>query len=633
MSRRIGEVLGVKGPHVTIEVDRHISDLHLRHGGKTYSVGQPGSYLSIGRGHDRHLLLVTQVYKSRLAEMGNNGQVTTTEDVDIGIPKGRFPFLPVHTELADRTLIGGLLIGTISGQSFEVGVTQLPVVGDTATLTPERDLQIALKPAKEKHTTSVGTFADSNIQVHLDIDELFGKHCAIVGTTGCGKSYTVAKLLQGIVSEYPAANILVFDLHGEYKGCFDKVNYVRADQISMPVWIHPFESMFDLCADLSNQYNIHNQRWAFREGIFRLKQKFCREKLEDEDLTNNLDLDAPIPFSVDHLGCWLANQNRATTDYDNNRIVTYRDGQEDKQTEEGSFDWFRKEWEFTPTARQKIKPGPFYGDLDRLVVRFNSRRKDPRYAFMFKYDDPAKGDIEKLASQMSGFVSKRPITVFDMSYLPSETVGMVVAAISRILFQVYFLSERGKYAPTLMVYEEAHNYIAKVGRGAYGDARDAVERIAKEGRKFGIGVVAVSQRPSELSETLLSQCNSFVCMRLANAVDKRYIEQLLPDSMSEIVDILPVLPRGHALCVGQASKLPVRVKVAEIQDRKKRPYSDDPPFGRMWNNDIEKREQPDINSVCENWIRSKRPGRKEGTNGGGEKTGARVQKVEQRAQD
>jgi hypothetical protein len=613
MSRRVGEVLAVKGPHVTIEVDRHISDLHIRHGGKTYSVGQPGSYLSIGRGHDRHLLLVTQVYKSRLAEMEDNEQVRTPEDVDIGLPKGRFPYLPGHVDLTDRTLIAGVLIGTISGQSFEVGVTQLPVVGDTATLTLERDIEIALKPAKDKHTISIGTFADSSIQVHLDIDELFGKHCAIVGTTGCGKSYTVAKMLQCIASDYPAANILVFDLHGEYQRCFDKVNYVRADQLSMPVWIHPFESLFDLCVDLSNQYNIHNQRWAFREGIFRLKQKFCREVLKDEGLANNLDLDAPIPFSVDHLGCWLTNQNRATTDYDNDRIVTYRDGQESKCTEEGSFDWFSKEWEFKPTEQKKIKRGPFYGDLDRLVVRFNSRRKDPRYAFMFKYGAPAKGDIEKLVSQMSGFVSKgpKPIMVFDMSYLPSETVGMVVAAVSRILFQVYFLSERGKYAPTLLVYEEAHNYIAKVGRGAYGDARDAVERIAKEGRKFGLGVVVVSQRPSELSETLLSQCNTFVCMRLANAVDKRYIVGLLPDSMSEMVDILPVLPRGHALCVGQASKLPVRMRVTEIEDSERRPYSDDPPFGRMWKKDIGGRESPDICSVCDNWIRSKRPGRKE----------------------
>lgn len=254
--------------------------------------------------------------------------------------------------------------------------------------------------------------------------------------------------------------------------------------------------------------------------------------------------------------------------------------------------------------------GTFFGQLDRLVVRFNSRLRDPRYAFMFEYESPEKGDLEKLVGRVTGFVeeSPKPITIFDLSYLPSETVGTVVATLSRILFQVHFLSERRKFAPSLVIYEEAHNYIARSGRGAYGDAREAVERIAKEGRKFGIGVIAVSQRPSELSETLLSQCNSFLCMRLANTVDKNYIVGLLPESMSEMVDILPVLPQGHLLAVGQASKMPVRMVVTEIKDRNRRPDSDDPPFGEKWRGEIASRDNPNINDVCENWIRSRRPG-------------------------
>ena len=174
--------------------------------------------------------------------------------------------------------------------------------------------------------------------------------------------------------------------------------------------------------------------------------------------------------------------------------------------------------------------------------------------------------------------------------------------------QVHFPSERRTYVPSLVVYEEAHNYIARTGRGAYGNARGVVERIAKEGRKFGIGVVAVSQRPSELSETLLSQCNSFLCMRLANTVDQNYIVGLLPESMSEMVDILPALPQGHLLAVGQASKMPVRLKVDRIQDSSSKPDSDDPKYGEKWKAQIESRNIPNIDNVCDLWIRSQRPG-------------------------
>lgn len=322
MSKRIGEVLAVKGAHITIEIDRHISDLHLRHAGRTYSVGQPGTYLTIGRGHDRHLVLVTMVYKTRWSNIEGSGESDSSGESEVGLPKGRFPYLPIQAELIDRTLISGILVGTISGQTFEVGVTQLPIVGDTVTLALEIDLEIALKPPKDKNTVTIGTFVDSNIEVHLDIDELFGKHTAIVGTTGCGKSYTVAKLIQKIVSQYPGANIIIFDLHGEYRNCFTSCNYLRADRLSLPAWLHSFENLFALCADLSNQYNIHNQRWAFREGMFRLKEAFCTEVLEDEDLGSNLDLDAPIPFSVEKLGRWFTNQNRATAQYSNEKIIT-----------------------------------------------------------------------------------------------------------------------------------------------------------------------------------------------------------------------------------------------------------------------------------------------------------------------
>lgn len=597
MSKRIGEILAVSGVYVTIEVDSNISDLHVRYSGKTYTIGQPGSYLIVDRGHDKHLILVTTVRKSRWSpsQIAESGTSNISAE---GLPKGNFPYLPKQPEIIDRTLIDGILVGTIVGQRFEIGVTHLPVVGDTVSIALQSHLSIALEPEKDRYTFSVGTFVDSSIPVHLDMDHLLGKHAAVVGTTGCGKSYTVARILQEIVTHYPSANILVFDLHGEYRKCFPSANYVRADRLSLPAWLHSFENLFDLCADLSNQFNIHNQRWAFRDAIFKLKQRYCEEVLKDSNLAKNIDLDSPIPFNFQHLLNSLKNLNSETVD--SNDKPAY--------ATVGQHDMFKEVIEYKPKERGKITGGALNGELDRLVLRVESRTKDPRYAFMFKYEEPKKGDLEELVSKVTGFVKNSPssITVYDLSYLPSETVGTVVATISRIIFQVHFLSKRRDSVPTLIVYEEAHNYISHRGRGAYGDAREAAERIAKEGRKFGIGLLVVSQRPSELSDTLLSQCNTFLCMRLANSVDKNHILSLLPDSMSTMVDILPILPRGHVLAIGQATKMPIRISVSKISNESHKPDSDDPPFGKKWNVKIEERSIPKIEDVCNKWIRSEK---------------------------
>ncbi|OGX08704.1 MAG: hypothetical protein A2Y06_02580, partial [Omnitrophica WOR_2 bacterium GWA2_37_7] len=594
MSKRIGEILAVSGVNVTIEADPSLSDLHVRHAGKTYSVGQPGSYLLVDRGHDKHLILVTTVRKMRWSSALQNSEISPSDNMREGLPKGHFPYLPKAPELIDRTLIDGLLVGSIIGRRFEIGVTHLPIVGDSVTLALQEHLSIALAPDKDRHTVSIGTFVDSNISVHLDLDDLCGKHSAIVGTTGCGKSYTVARLLQELVCKYPSANIIVFDLHGEYRKCFEHSNYIRADKLTLPAWLHSFENLFDLCADLSNQFNIHNQRWAFRDGIFQLKQRYCKDILKDESLSKNIDLDSPIPFDFEHLVNYLKNLNNETRKSDDDTPA---------YTTAGDHDLFDELIEYLPKKRGTITAGPLNGELDRQVLRVEARFKDPRYAFMFQYEKPKEGDLERLVRQVSGLIldSPLPITVYDLSYLPSETVGTVVATISRIIFQVYFLAKRREFVPTLIVFEEAHNYISHRSRGAYGDAREAAERIAKEGRKFGIGMLAVSQRPSELSETLLSQCNTFLCMRLANSVDKNHILSLLPDSMSNLVDILPILPRGHILAVGQATKMPVRTIVTKIENKNNEPDSDDPPFGKKWSGDITKRSIPDIEKICDMW--------------------------------
>ncbi len=601
MSKNIGHVLAVSGAQLTVEVDPQLSDLHVRHEGVTYTVGQPGTYLIVDAGHDKHLVLVTTVRKSQWAPAESaidSGQSSAT------LPAGHFPFLPTPTTQIDKTLIDGVFVGTIVGGKFEVGVSRLPVVGDVVTLALEDHLRIALSPPADRKVVSIGNYVDSDLPVYLDVDHLLGKHTAIVGTTGCGKSYTVARLIQQLVTDYPGGNVVVFDLHGEYRNCFSNARNIRADLLSLPAWLHSFDDLFALCADLSNQFNIHNQRWAFRDGVMKLKQEYCRKVFEDSTLADKIDLDAPIPFMFSHLQNYLHNLNTATYTYGTDALAL----------EEGEReDWYNRQMKFKPKERSKVIGGPINGELDRLTLRVDARANDPRYTFMFQYalKDALKGkdELPEIVRNLTGFLGKesKPVTVFDLSYLPSETVGIVVATISRILFQVHFLAKRGTTAPTLVVYEEAHNYISKSGRGAYGEARDSVERIAKEGRKFGIGALVVSQRPSELSETLLSQCNTFLCMRLANTTDKNHVLALLPDSMQILASVLPSLPRGQVIAIGQASKMPVRFEVSPIAEVLQVPNSGDPEFGEHWIKEIGQRKEPDIAKICDYWIRSEKP--------------------------
>lgn len=548
-------------------------------------------------GHDKHLVLVTTVRKSQWAPTtseAGSGEGSST------LPRGDFPYLPSAMPQLDKTLIDRVLVGTIVGNRFEVGVSRLPVVGDVVTLALEDHLRTALSPPADRTVLSIGNYVDSELPVYLDVDHLLGKHTAIVGTTGCGKSYAVARLVQQLIADYPGANIVVFDLHGEYRDCFPEARHVRADLLSLPAWLHGFEDLFALCADLSNQFNIHNQRWAFRDGVLKLKQEYCRSVLKDEKLAGEVDLDAPIPFLFEQLQNYLHNLNSATYKYGTKQVAL-----EEGETEE----WFTRRMKFLPKKRNAVSAHPLNGELDRLTLRVDARVNDPRYGFMFQYGLKNKDELPNIVKEMTGFQGKdaRSVSVFDLSYLPSETVGAVVATLSRMLFQVHFLAERGICTPTLVVYEEAHNYISRTGQGAYGEACGSVERIAKEGRKFGVGTLVVSQRPSELSETLLSQCNTFLCMRLANSVDKNHVVALLPDSMQMLTDVLPALPRGQVMAIGQATKMPVRLAVHKITDDERVPNSGDPEFGKHWSMSMTERQEPDIGKICDYWIRSEKP--------------------------
>jgi DNA helicase HerA-like ATPase len=244
----------------------------------------------------------------------------------------------------------------------------------------------------------------------------------------------------------------------------------------------------------------------------------------------------------------------------------------------------------------KLVPGPLHGVFDRFLIRFDSRMQDPRYKFIFRPENYSSDSslIELLKNHLSLNNGKR-MTVIDLSGIPSETIGVVVAVISRVVFEFNLWNTERDKLPILMVYEEAHNLIPRQANLGFPSAHKAVERITKEGRKYGIGAIFVSQRPNELSETVISQCNNFIAMRLTNPEDQEYIRKLVPDSAQGLLAMAPSLRTGEALLLGDAVVMPTRVLIDLPCPQ---PKSSDIEFAQGW---TETSKEIDIERVVKRW--------------------------------
>jgi DNA helicase HerA-like ATPase len=237
------------------------------------------------------------------------------------------------------------------------------------------------------------------------------------------------------------------------------------------------------------------------------------------------------------------------------------------------------------------KEGPFYGKFTRFLVRLDSRLNDPRYAFMFKPKEFIQSSTFKdLLGKIFGHTQESRITIMDMSGVPFDIVNTIVSLLARLTFDFNFWNASRRDFPILLVFEEAHNYLPS-GASAAGAARRTVERIAKEGRKYGVSCMIVSQRPAEVSETILSQCNNFVILRLTNPVDQGYVGKLMSDTFSGLIDTLPALRQGEALIVGESIPMPLRV---QIDFPNPEPSSADIKFFDKWKQSESKTEIPDV---------------------------------------
>jgi len=425
---------------------------------------------------------------------------------------------------------------------------------------------------------SLGNFTlDDEAIAYLNGNKLFQRHAVIVGGTGSGKSWTTARLLDQI-AELPQANVVLFDIHGEYRplkshafkhlrvaGPSDIENKSGLDDgvLHLPYWLLGYEALVSMFVDRSDQ-NAPNQSMIMTRSIVETK-KAVLDPVEHKDILENFTIDSPVPFDIDAVLAKL------------------------KALDE----------QMVPGAKAGTeKQGPYFGKMSRLIGRLEAKRNDRRLAFLFQPPSECMDMawLEKMVHTISAGRGSQGdeeggIKIIDFSEVPSDVLPLMVSLLAQILFSASLWTATEKRHPIAIMCDEAHLYIPE---RMHADSSDSVaveifERIAKEGRKYGIGLVVISQRPSEVNRTVLSQCNNVVAMRLTNGDDQSVIKRLLPDSLGSFGDLLPVLDIGEALVVGDASLLPTRVRIAEP---KMKPDSQTVAFWDRWNEEKPKSDTP-----------------------------------------
>lgn len=393
-----------------------------------------------------------------------------------------------------------------------------------------------------KNPLTLGSYTlDDNAEAWLDGNKFFQRHAVIVGSTGSGKSWTVARLLEQVAC-LPSANAIVFDIHGEYttingKG-FQHVKIAGPNDKSeegilfLPYWLLTHEEMISLMLDRSDN-NAPNQAMAFSNAVLEQKRINLNE-LGKTDVASSFTIDSPVPYKLTNLIEQLS----------------------------------RLEREMVPGAKANTeKAGPMNGKLTRFIQRLESKKDDKRLNFLFNesseiLDYDYIENLSKILMHSSSLQPEKGVKIIDFSEVPSDVLPLMVSLVGRIVFSIQQWTEKEKRHPIVLFCDEAHLYLPeKANSSVEATGLQNFERIAKEGRKYGVGLVVISQRPAEVNRTILSQSNNFIAMRLTNAEDQAVIRKLLPDSLGSFSDLLPVLDVGEALVVGDASLLPSRIKI------------------------------------------------------------------------
>lgn len=474
---------------------------------------------------------------------------------------------------------------TEDGISFRQGGVNLPSPTEPVYL-PDDEIINAIFSSNDNFSFQIGSLSNNDaVNYFVDGNKFFGKHIAVVGSTGSGKSCAVARLLQNIMkindghnenaNSLKNSHVIIFDIHSEYQSAFKlaaeenfSVNCLDVEKLCLPYWLMNSQELEALFIE-SNEMNSHNQISQFKKAVILSKEKH-------NPTMEHINYDTPVYFDISEVYRYIKNKNSEVIN--KNETLPHLPKRTDGTIINDADNVYLNEdvtFAATSTAKDsKASNGPYNGEFERFVTRLETKLSDKRLKFITapkkeNSEEFKTEDFDVILQQFLGYIDKSNVTIIDLSAIPFEVLSIVISLLSRVIFDFAFHYSKLRHTsglvndiPFMLVCEEAHNYIPKNGGAEYNASKHSIERIAKEGRKYGLNLMVVSQRPSEVSETIFSQCNNFIVLKLTNVNDQNCIKNLLPDNNSSLVDTLPTLAAGECLVVGDAVPLPAVVKMS-----------------------------------------------------------------------
>ncbi|MCG7873461.1 MAG: ATP-binding protein [Candidatus Thiodiazotropha lotti] len=575
---KIGRIVEVNGNSLRVELDNDINELVRAVDGKNYPIGQVGSVIKIHFGRKILFAFVRLLrMRSEIVEDNQESQITPSDDA----------------RLLEADLFGQGTWSQSAGKlKFSRGVETYPLPLQNAYICLNRELESVYRAAEynvSETTISpmvpIGNYVGSNNAIcRANIDKLFGHHFAILGSTGSGKSGTVASILHSILDyEHDAQKlkprIIIVDPHGEYAKAFGEsaVVYrayndaaaatVEGELLKLPYWLMSSDELRSLIIG-KTEFEATSQNNIVYEGITyarQLQAGLVKDVGDDpvggavpekevgitEEKLLNFDRDKPVPFRLEQFVKHI------------DKVQGRKPGKTDN---------------IAPSSSER-------GRIDGILKKLRILSANPQLKFLMDDYSEVSPNLQTVLNQFIGSTDDKQIRIIDISGLPNEVAGPLTALIARLLFQykIWQTKVERKKDPILFVCEEAHRYVPNHGEAQYKEAQEAIRRIAKEGRKYGLGLGLISQRPSDVESTVLSQCNSWIVLRLTNSSDQEHVARFLPDSLSGLTKMLPALTRREAIFVGEAAALPSRIRIQKLPDSKL-PDSNDISFSEGWLN-------------------------------------------------
>ena len=435
-------------------------------------------------------------------------------------------------------LLGEFNAASNGAARFARGISVHPRMGTPVAIASDQDLDLIYGKPESFHARVGTIYQDESRPAFLITDDLLAKHFAIVGTTGSGKSCTVTLLLRAILDSHPFAHILLLDPHDEYAAAFgDSAEVFNADNLQLPHWLLNFEELIAVLVRGGSPEEQQAQASILKDSVTQARRKFAGDGAENAWIT----VDSPVPFRVSDLI----------------QIIDETMGKLNKAD----------------------TSAPFL----RLKSRLESLRADRRFAFMFA--GAARDDLVSVVGDLLRIpVTGKPLSIIDMSGLPSEIVDVVVSLLFRVIFDFAVWADRDKMPPILLICEEAHRYVPADQNLGFKASTRAIARVSKEGRKYGISLGLITQRPSELAPTVLTQCGTLFALRLSNELDRQFVASALPDSSHGLLAALPSLRRQEAIVVGEGVTIPMRIRFDSLPPQQQ-PHSGSAHFSRAWQAD------------------------------------------------